>query len=63
MSTPALLEKSSSPSSARTGSGDRRFGGGSAAGESVILEELRVDTTGIEKKVCPGGGCCHFRTA
>lgn len=54
MSTPALLEKGS-PSSGATaaatcsgsGGADRRY-----AGESVILEELRIDGSATEKKVC-----------
>lgn len=55
MSTPALLEKGSPSSGAAAGSGsgsssDRRY-----AGESVVLEELRVEGGGggPEKKVCP----------
>lgn len=51
MSTPVLMEKGS-PSSGAAGSGsDRRY-----AGESVVLEELRVDGDGgsmPEKKVRP----------
>lgn len=49
MSTPALIDKGS-PGSAVVGSGscgDRRY-----AGETVTLEELRIDS-GAEKKVCP----------
>lgn len=54
MSTPALLDKGSPGSAAVPGSGGRRFTGG----ESVTLEELRIDSVGGggggggEKKVC-----------
>lgn len=57
MSTPALLDKGSPGSAAVPGSGGRRFTGG----ESVTLEELRIDSVGGggggggEKKVCSLG--------
>lgn len=50
MSTPALLEKDSS----LAGSGAMAMSSGAdkrLPGESVILEELRVDS-GTDKKVC-----------
>lgn len=59
MSTPALMEKGSSLGSAVAGSGsssDRRY-----AGETVTLEELRIDSSsGTEKKVCPLSVCAFL---
>lgn len=59
MSTPALMEKGGSLGSAVAGSGsssDRRY-----AGETVTLEELRIDSSsGTEKKVCPLSVCLLF---